>query len=293
MSAKYIQIHIAPKDQAALDRILQFESLVRENDASGIKSLDGSDLLEPIDLLTDQLDINFIDKKDSQHVVVDFLATTSIDMERLLRFLVGLGANRLEAEVYNSQVGEYDFYLDADLVDSYDATAWEWLENPVEEEGDDQHPDLSKLHSPYREVAAMFEKDNIVAAFRTLTGSGVAGASFADLAANAPAPCKDHVYGRDDDEPGVYLRSYREQQGSASFCLVLNRDTDRDSLRWPTLDDLSRHVASLGVEGLTHDQDDDETYWGWVADDEWEIELKVVTEPDGFEQIVLQFYAAN
>ena len=254
MSAKYLQIHIAPADDAARDRFLQFETQVRDKKHSEIEALDGDGRLSPVETLVDQLDIMSTRSMDAEHILIDAMASTNVDAEALLGFLCGLGASRLEAELFNSQVGEYEFYLDSDPVDDYDSTDWNWLQDPGDGE---EVADVSKLPSPYREVAALFEKNDLVAAFRTLTENGIAGTTFGDLAENAPATYKDYMYGRDDDEPGVYLHAYREQQGSPRFGLVLTRDRERESLRWPTMQDLAHHVESLGIDELWRKQADD------------------------------------
>ncbi len=52
----------------------------------------------------------------------------------MMELLTDLGAEKIKASIFNSQVGEYAFYQDGSHYDAYEETNWQWLPDPCAEE---------------------------------------------------------------------------------------------------------------------------------------------------------------
>ena len=133
MSAQYFEIHLTPFDDDAARAISELESR-----------------LAAMDEFESQISNLRVDRESDTHIVVSLDGSTFIDPDELLDVIRRMGVSQMEAQVFNSQVGEYSFFKDSDYFAEYAEGTWQWLEDPDEEEDESKKLDPSTLPEPCR-----------------------------------------------------------------------------------------------------------------------------------------------
>lgn len=127
MSAQYLDIFIKPKDDEASKNISQFVGHVAKQEYEKITDMDTENLLDDIEHYFDAP----IDMKVRDGVInLCFDTFSSFESDCFMEFLQFLGAQKLEATIYDSQVGENYYYKDTDFIENYSDYDWKWIPVP-------------------------------------------------------------------------------------------------------------------------------------------------------------------
>ena len=238
MSGQYFEIHVAPVDETASKALSDLESRLAAED-----EFDGA------------VDSVSVSRESPTYVVIHIDGATTIDPDSLLDAIRGIGVSRIEAQVFNSQVGEYGFFEDDEYYAVYSEGAWRWLEDP---EGDDAEEkfDPSTLSSPFREVAELWLRDP-VAAIQSVSLDSIAEQAFADLIENISM--KRDIY--QGSRTGFVLSATEEVKGYPFFaCGVAWEEA-----KAPDLDRevLAQHMSTLDVS--VYRDEEEEVTWVWKS----------------------------
>jgi len=127
MSAKYLKVHIKPTNDEGLKKLKLFLKHVKDKNYEGIKEMDAD---QDIDWPEHYLDFTIKSKVTAGTVFMEFDTFTGFETEGLIKFLLKNGAEKVEAEVENTQVGEFEYYCNTDYADDYGELTWELLPEP-------------------------------------------------------------------------------------------------------------------------------------------------------------------
>lgn len=128
MSAQSIEMYIQPKNETFFKKINAFFSALGDEDLSLSKTFDSKNLLarqwESLEHLND-----FYNCNNSGVLNVRFSTGVLFDLARFIKFLRSLGAEDIEAEVFNDQVGETYYYKNSEYIQEYKESNWNWIVN--------------------------------------------------------------------------------------------------------------------------------------------------------------------
>jgi len=129
MSSLYFNVYVEPKDSLGCENIKKFIGFVNGKDYDSFKKLDERGCVFSPE---SYLDFDIKSKIEGGVFNLEFDTATSFDEESIFKFLKNIGAGRIEAELYDSQVGEYGYFLNSEVHDDYYSIQWKWLPEPYD-----------------------------------------------------------------------------------------------------------------------------------------------------------------
>ncbi len=202
MSAQYFEFFIQPSDDEAAARYLNFAAALEQANFDDVQAMDAGQHLDECEYLDGLIDEVSVNEQGSAPVVLEMDGSTTIDPEALIRFLVGLGAERIETRIFNSQVGEYLYFEDSEYRDAYGDADWRWLEEPEVDDDDVVEEDAAEAEDdgaipavghaaearrfagsplqPFLDVLGVDEHIDPRALLTTLDGDSILGRRFRD-----------------------------------------------------------------------------------------------------------------
>lgn len=127
MSSSHLTVHAQPKDEQALATLQHFVDCVKTRAFAAIEQMDEQQVLADIE---DDFNTDMQASVQGGIVRMKFETCTSFETEGFVQFLHSAGAVDVEISIFNSQVGEFDFYKNEDYFSDYDEVQWNWLQNP-------------------------------------------------------------------------------------------------------------------------------------------------------------------
>jgi len=127
MSSSHLTVHVQPKDEQALAALQHFVDCVKTRAFAAIEQMDEQQVLADIE---DDFNTDMQASVQDGTLRMKFETSTSFETEGFVQFLHGAGAVDVEISIFNSQVGEFDFYKNEDYFSDYDEVQWNWLQNP-------------------------------------------------------------------------------------------------------------------------------------------------------------------
>ena len=126
--------------------------------------------------------------------------------------------------------------------------------------------DPSKLPTPYRELAETLCAGDVAGIFLSITATELHGRPILDYVPE-DLPRDGHTFGEHEDDDVFGFCAFLNESRHANFNVTATKLRDDTSLNWPTLENLSEHLAGLGID--FEDQGIRKTfhYWSWLVGD--------------------------
>ena len=130
MSGIYYDCFIEPIDDIAFNKFKAFIQAMKSEDIEKMEELDSEELLYDLDedLFGD------VESSISGNIINLKFDTGNLSMESedVINFFISLGTKNIEASLFYSSCGEYEFYNNSnERLEQYVGKSWRWLTNPL------------------------------------------------------------------------------------------------------------------------------------------------------------------